>query len=285
MVLLELHERITIPTLLNNSESWVLNKTEIDEVERIEIHALKSLFRLPLHTPDPAVIYTFGTLYTGQRIDQKQLLYLHKILTRNQEHWTQKTLQSLDTLNIGWAKRIKDTLQQYNLPNGFEEIKQTPKPEWTRKVKTAIEARNLERLRNQCYKNKEGKQTLKSKTASKSIVPTITSSNYKRRPDVTILRTSKQETKTIIMARYGQLECGVNFKGTLKEICNTCHSIDNEKHRLNTCLKWKDMNLSEFESKANYDLAYSDSLEHIRTIVSHINKVWNTRTACGTMQS
>ena len=86
------------------------------------------------------------------------------------------------------------------------------------------------------------------------------------------------------MARYGRLVCGVNFKGTLKEICDTCCSIDNEKHRLNICLKWNDMNLSESESKANFDLVYSDSLEDIRTMETHINKVWNTRTACGTMQ-
>ena len=37
LVLLELHERITIPGLLNNAEAWVLNKTESDELERIEI--------------------------------------------------------------------------------------------------------------------------------------------------------------------------------------------------------------------------------------------------------
>lgn len=66
MVLLELHERITIPTLLNNAESWILNKAEVEELERVEIQALKSMFKLPLQTPNAAVIFTFGTLFTKQ---------------------------------------------------------------------------------------------------------------------------------------------------------------------------------------------------------------------------
>ena len=32
ITLLELHERIAIPGLLNNSQSWVLNKTETSEL-------------------------------------------------------------------------------------------------------------------------------------------------------------------------------------------------------------------------------------------------------------
>ena len=85
------------------------------------------------------------------------------------------------------------------------------------------------------------------------------------------------------MARYGLLECGVNYKGSLKEMCDTCCCIDDEKHRLNMCIKWKDNNLFESNSKVDYDLVYSDNLEAIRTIATHINKIWNTRTACGTM--
>ena len=50
-MLLELHEKVTISSLLNNSESWNLNKGEEQEVERIEIQALKDLFDLPLQSP------------------------------------------------------------------------------------------------------------------------------------------------------------------------------------------------------------------------------------------
>ena len=100
LVLLELHERITLPALLNNAESWTLNKGEMDEIERIEIQALKNLFKLPIQIPNVAVLFTFGTLHTRQRIDQIQLSYLHKILSRHQTHWTLKTLITLEELNM-----------------------------------------------------------------------------------------------------------------------------------------------------------------------------------------
>ena len=122
LVLIELHERITIPTLLNNAESWILNKTEMGELERVEVQALKNIFKLPLQLPNTAVIFTFGTLFTKQRIDQMQLLFLHKILNRPSGHWTLRTLLTLENLNIGWAKTIKDTLSHYHLPSDFQAI-------------------------------------------------------------------------------------------------------------------------------------------------------------------
>ena len=48
LVLLELHERISIPCLLNNAETWILNKTETAELEKIEIQALKNIYQLPI---------------------------------------------------------------------------------------------------------------------------------------------------------------------------------------------------------------------------------------------
>ena len=82
-VLLNLHETINLPALLTNAESWRLNKGESDEIEKIEIQTMKRLFDLPLHLPTPAILYEFGLLYTKLRIEQKQLIYLWKILSRD----------------------------------------------------------------------------------------------------------------------------------------------------------------------------------------------------------
>ena len=49
-VLLELHEKISIASLLTNAESWNLSKGEEDELEKIEVRALKDLFDLPVRT-------------------------------------------------------------------------------------------------------------------------------------------------------------------------------------------------------------------------------------------
>ena len=104
--ILELHEKKSISGLLTNSESWVLNKGETERLEKAEIRAFKNLFRLPIHTPTAAIIYTFGLLFTKQRIDKRQLIYLQKILLKNNDESIKKSLKILKDLQVGWAKTL-----------------------------------------------------------------------------------------------------------------------------------------------------------------------------------
>ena len=46
-VLLELHEKIILSALLTNAESWTLNGSNKDELDKTEIQALKYMFDLP----------------------------------------------------------------------------------------------------------------------------------------------------------------------------------------------------------------------------------------------
>ena len=41
------------------------------------------------------------------------------------------------------------------------------------------------------------------------------------------------------------LECGMNFKGTLDGQCLTCKTIGDEEHRLNNCMRLKEINFSD----------------------------------------
>ena len=280
-ILLELHEQISIPGFLTNSESWNLNKGEKDELEKIEVEALKDLFDLPIHTPTPAIIYTFGTLFTRIRIDQKQLIYLHKVLNQDKTHWTRKTLETLENLNLGWAKSIKETLTEYKLPTSYETIRTTPSIAWKNQVKTQIEIKNTERLKNECYKNVNG--DLQPKTKTKTIINHIAEHHYKRAPKTEIIKCSKQDTKTLIMARYGMLECGYNYKGTLKVTCDLCNLEDNENHRLNHCIKYRDINLYDHLEKVPFETIYSGELTILRKVLPTIQLVWNTKSANGTM--
>ena len=57
-VLLELHEKVNIPSLLANAEAWTLLKSEECEIERAELQCLKNLFDLPIRIPTPAILFT-----------------------------------------------------------------------------------------------------------------------------------------------------------------------------------------------------------------------------------
>ena len=94
---------------------------------------------------------------------------------------------------------------------------------------------------------------------------------------------TKNETKTIMTARYGMLECGKNFKGTVERECHSCGVADDESHRLNICSKWEGKNLVGKDEKVNFQDVYSDNIQTLRKIVPHIQTLWNVKNAHGTM--
>ena len=279
-VLIELHEKVNIPGLLCNSETWCLNKGDEKDLEKIETQALKDLFNLPIHTPTPAILYTFGTMFTKIRIHHKQLLYLHKLLNRNSNDWTKKTLESLKEKNIGWYKHINNILVSYSLPSDLQTVKSIPYNLWRDQAKKATEKQHLEQLQQECTKTKDNITTTKTKT--KTIYDHITQ-GYERRPRPEIMKATKSETKTIILARYGMLECGQNFSGTLDKQCKHCKCHDDESHRLNHCPKWRTSNLYDHQEKVDFNDIYSPDINVLRILIAHIQRIWNTNTANGTM--
>ena len=281
-VLLDLHEKKSISGLINNSECWNLNKGDEQELEKTEVQALKYMFDLPVHIPTVAIIYSFGLLFTKQRVDQKILLYLHKILNRGEDYWQEKTLLTLKTLNLGWFKKIENLLTDYNLPENLNDIKRLSAGEWRYKVKFSIEKRNKERIEEECYKTLNDIKTPKSKT--KTIIDKLKQANYKRQPETEFLKMTKKETKAIMTARYGMLECGINYKGKLESECQSCGVTDDESHRLNRCARWEGNNLVGKEEQVDFQDVYSNNIDTLRKIMPHIQTLWNVKNAHGTMQ-
>ena len=84
--------------------------------------------------------------------------------------------------------------------------------------------------------------------------------SYHRAPLNELTKCTKIETKTILLGRFGMLECGKNFRGTLSSDCDVCKTHDDEKHRLNNCSKFQTTNNFAINNKSNFDLIYSDNL-------------------------
>ena len=147
----------------------------------------------------------------------------------------------------------------------------------------AIEVKNLERLCRDCHKVENG--LLVPKTKTKKIIDEITCPLYTRGPKGELMHMTKNETKTILLARYGMLECGKNFKGSMKPQCDRCHVTDDENHRLNHCMKWQKTNLYNEDRKMPFDNIFSSDTDVLQTMVGKIRLVWNTMNANGTMQS
>ena len=71
-----------------------------------------------------------------------------------------------------------------------------------------------------------------------------------------------------MMARYGMLECGQNYKGTMSENCRECEVKDNEEHRLNYYRKWKDINFYNSHDKISFSNIYCKESEKLNEILS-----------------
>ena len=133
--LIELHESISIPSLLYNSESWTLSTTNLLELEKIEIWALKRILNLPPKTPTAAIRYETGTLFVELRIDQRQLIYLHKVLQRPEGHWTHHMLITLNEMDIGWSAEMNRKLKAYQLETDWKKVAKRSAGEWKNDVK------------------------------------------------------------------------------------------------------------------------------------------------------
>ena len=272
--LITLHNAVTIPTLLYGSETWPLNNTIKNEIDKIEIWAWKSMLGLPKTTPTPAVIFCTGALYASIRVEMKQLLYLHKVLQKEPDHWTKQSLYAINDHNIGWAKQIRETLETWGLEIEWDTIKEKTSNTWKNEVSNAAEKKNLEKLKTECFKKIRGDKTAKTKT--KTIIPQLENPNYTRKPESYMTEHDKLITRAYIMGRYGMLQCASNFSsGYGGKVCSQCGVIDDEGHRMNHCQVWRRLNLYECMEKVNYDDLYSDDNSRSMRIVGRIIEMWD----------
>ena len=272
--IIKLHESITISTLLYDAETWPLNATMSASLDRMELWAWKSMIGLPKTTPTAAVIFCCGALYPSIRIKTKQLLYLHKVLNKEEDHWTLQTLQDLRERDIGWAKQIEGILSAWGLEEDWNTIKNKSYNAWKKEVEKEAEKKNKEKLMDECLNKKRGQDTYKTKT--KSIVPLIEKPDFVRKPQNFMRENNKLIARAYIMARYGMLQCAANFScGYGSKTCRECDTIDDENHRINHCKLWYKNNLSLSVEKIDFTDVYSEDRDKSLKVIERVLMMWD----------
>ena len=274
-IILKLHEAETIPALLYNGETWTLNKTEKRLIDQAEIYAWKKMVGLPQTTPTGGIILTIGCLFATVRLGIKQLLYLHKILLKEDDHWTKVTLNVMKDYDIGWARQINELLESWQLEREWPQIQRKSPQEWKTEVQAAAEKINISRLAAECETT--SRTETRQKTKTKFVMTSISNTDYTRRHDSFIDRhPSVLHTRALIMGRYGMLQCANNFScGYGSKICTECNAVDNEEHRINECRKYDGTNLYNSANKITYDDIYSDDEVKCFAVVDRILSVWD----------
>ena len=81
-----LWEMAILPSLLNNSETWVnIDEDSLKKLENLQNTMLRIIFSTPTSTPKAALLWDTGVLPMEQQIEQKKLLFLHHLSTLPEE--------------------------------------------------------------------------------------------------------------------------------------------------------------------------------------------------------
>ena len=191
-------------------------------------------------------------------------------------------LLHLQTLNTGWAKTIQNKLNEYELVQDWDEIKSLSRSRWKTIVNVAIRAKNKQKLLDSCTNQTPDGMHIKTKTAYIYHDISNGTDNHEALPEIMLF--NKVDTKTIIVARSGMLECGKNLKGTIPEVCRACGEADSESHRLNRCIKWRHLNYSQTGEEFDFRDIYSNDKAKLSQIISCIQRVWEVRYGNGLMK-
>ena len=111
---------------------------------------------LPKTTPTAAVMFASGALFASIRVRIKQLIYLHKVLQKPDNHWTNTSLSALRQHNIGWAKQVDGNLEEWSLETDWNIIKTKSANGWKRQVYETAEKINKDRILEECHKKERG---------------------------------------------------------------------------------------------------------------------------------
>ena len=129
------------------------------------------------------------------------------------------------------------------------------------------------------------KDNIKINTKTRKIHEQLTNSTTTdRHPVNEIIKGNKQRAKTIILARHGMLECGNNYKGTMSQICPSCRVTDDEDHRLNECVLFKDTNRVNKPLKSCFEHIYSNDDDTLNTLITDLENIWEFHYANGRMK-
>ena len=268
------HEAVIVPTLLYGCETWTLDSKERDLVDRIELWALKKIFGLPPTTPTPAVRYVTGTLFTEIRIKKKQLIFLQHLLQKDSNYWARDSLLTQKDDNVGWAKNITKTLEQWGLELQLDAIASKPVTTWRREVEQAAEEQNKSLLLEKCQTKNRSTSRLKTKT--KTVAEKLQQQGYKRIPLPILYNLSCLQTRALIMGRYGMLDCMFNFSmGYGGKKCTVCDVDDDEAHRINDCIRYRSINRYDDAEKIDFGKIYSDDVNDVIPVVEAILTVWD----------
>ena len=135
-VRLMLWERVVVPTMLFNLETWTYwRESDWEELEKMQGSGLRELLQVPRITPYWGLLIETGMWPMKQRVECRKLMWLKEIMEKDEESVVRKLIVEQKELEIenGWYAEMKKLGHEYGIE--VEGVDEMTKSGWKRMVK------------------------------------------------------------------------------------------------------------------------------------------------------
>ena len=214
-------EGVIQPKLILNSESWnQITDEDLKELEKIYSQSLKRLLHLPYSTPTKGLYSEMGILSIKSQIIKKRLMFLHRILNKNENTLSRKIMLEQENLpGNNWLKTTQDQLKELNIQNDIHEMNNLTKYKWKKIIDEAI-----------WKKEQENFEIWKIQSKKCNHMKNIKTKNY-------IQQLTPQRAKIILEIRLGILDVKDNYHGRYPDTaCRNCFKEKETAEHFIKCL-------------------------------------------------
>ena len=144
--LIKLYQTKILPALLYGCETRYINKEDIKELTNIQFTIIRTILKLSISAPKPALLGEIRELPIELNINERKLMYLHKAIT------SKTRINDISHIQIEEYNNNKESiinqnitlLEKYNINEKKQVISLITKSKWTKLLKTKIEENTIE---------------------------------------------------------------------------------------------------------------------------------------------
>ena len=144
--LIKLYQTKILPALLYGCETRYINKEDIKELTNIQFTIIRTILKLSISAPKPALLGEIKELPIELNINERKLMYLHKAIT------SKTRINDISHIQIEEYNNNKESiinqnitlLEKYNINETKQVISLITKSKWTKLLKTKIEENTIE---------------------------------------------------------------------------------------------------------------------------------------------
>ena len=152
-VSLLLYRALFLSSILFNSQGWRnLTKTDIDQLQSLQLRLLKKLVGAPSSISNPFLFLELGVLPIKYEIHKRQISFLHHIVNLCEDDPVRMLYENMKRLPFekNWLNDVLASASEYSIDVDEERLQSISKDTFKSKVRSAIETHAFQKLKIEC---------------------------------------------------------------------------------------------------------------------------------------